>query len=86
MTQREADSLTQYGAMTRYRAANDAGNGYELEGETVADAAREAGEIVLSATTTSEVYVVRVCDTLVAIGGDAMGRNPWACDIGTVES
>ena len=91
MTEREASSLTMYGAVARYRAANDAGNGYELEGETRDDAAALAvdgdkSRIVLTPVTTSEVYVVRVGDTLIAIGSDAMGRNPWACDIGTVST
>jgi hypothetical protein len=78
-------TITMRQAIELYRAANNAGHGYALDGETVEDAAAGSdGTTVLKASTTSEVTVVRVGDTLVAIGGDAMGRNPWACDIGRV--
>ena len=74
--------ITMTEASAKYDAANNAGNGYEVGGETVREAAELlGGEIVLRASNTSEVYVVQVDGKLVAIGGDGMGRSPWAVEI-----
>jgi hypothetical protein len=74
--------ITMAQASKLYDAGNDAGNGYEVDGDTVSEAAEQlGGEIVLRASNTSEVYVVRVDGKLVAIGGDGMGREPWAVTI-----
>lgn len=74
--------LTMIRARDLYRAGNNAGYGYALEGATVDEAAAlSGGVVVLERRTSDDVAVVDVGGQLVAIGGDAMGRNPWAVDI-----
>ena len=80
--------ITMTQARTLYTAGNNAGSGYAPDGATV-DAAVEAmiadgGELVLDRGNSDEVAVVRSAGKLVAIGGDAMGRNAWAVTIEVV--
>jgi hypothetical protein len=74
--------ITMTEACALYTAQNNAGNGYDLgdDDATTADAAVNAGDVILRARTTSEVWVVAPYDSLdlVLIGGDGMGRSPWA--------
>jgi len=71
----------------RYRAANNDGRGFDPDrGDTVDDvvASYEADGATVErrASNTSDVSVVRFDGHLIAIGGDAMGHEPWACRIG----
>lgn len=72
-------------AVQAYRAGNNAGRGYDVQGATVGDAANAiivaGGELWLQRQTSDDVALVKRGSELVAIGGDAMGRNPWAVTI-----
>lgn len=74
-------TLSMRQAVTLYRAGNNAGAGYEIDGDTVDEAAREAGNVILSRQTTDDVAVALVGRDLIAVGGDGMGRSPWAVTI-----
>jgi hypothetical protein len=69
--------ITMKDAVKLYRAGNNGGCGYSISGETVAKAALVTGRPLLLATTTDDVaVVVDGDDDVIAIGGDAFGRNP----------
>lgn len=82
-------ALTMQAARALYRAGNDAGHGYDPSAsasDTVQDVVRwherRGGRVLLARETSDDVAVVqdRYGD-LVAIGGDALGREPWAVRI-----
>lgn len=80
-------TITMTEARALYTAGNNAGSGYAPDAEEI-DAAVEAlvadgGTLVLERQTSDDVAVVAVDGKLVAIGGDAMGRNAWAVTIQT---
>jgi len=75
-------TISMTSARSLYTAANNKGEGYDPDAETV-DAAAEAmgGEIILERHTSDDVALVLNGKVLTAIGGDAMGRNAWAIDV-----
>ena len=78
-------ALTQTAARALYRAGNDAGRGYSPSDDDTVDGAIAGlgGTLVLARATTDDVAVLAVDGELVAVGGDAMGREAWAVDIVT---
>lgn len=78
-------AITQTAARALYRAGSAAGRGYiPAESSTVDGAIAElGGTLVLSRTTADDVAVLAVGCKLVAVGGDARGREAWAVDIVT---
>lgn len=80
--------LTAVAARRLYTAGNNQGLGYapytDVPGTFTVDAAVAAAEfdgwtVVLDRSTTSDVVVLRDGDgAVLAIGGDALGREPWA--------
>lgn len=79
--------LTQDAARSLYREANNAGNGYPVHGETVNYAASLIGVVVEERYNSDDVaIVIDPDDDVIAVGGDAFGRHPWATCIGYVRS
>ena len=86
-----APSVTMADAVRLYRIGNNAAVGYapytDEPGADAIDAAVEAvgaegWEVVLPRRNSDEVVVLRDGGgALLAIGGDAMGRNAWAVDL-----
>lgn len=78
-------------ANAAFTAGNNRGDGYayyhrdDSVSASVRAAIRDGWEIVLDTGCTSDVIVLRnALGELLAIGGDAMGRNAWAVDISEV--
>lgn len=73
-------------ARDMYRAGNNAGRGYPPDQDTI-DAAvealvKEGGTLILDRNTSDDVAVIENSDgELIAIGGDAAGRNVWCVQI-----
>lgn len=81
-------TITMSEARDQYRAGNDAGRGFAPDGETVDEAVASyveaGGALVLARHDSDEVAVVSSPwsdHTLIAIGGDAGGRNAWAVEL-----
>ena len=68
-----------------YRHGRNLGNGYSPSGETIEEAAAalvaDGGNLLYTASNTSDLTVVAMPDRIVAIGGDAMGNGAWAVDV-----
>ncbi len=81
------NKLTMREATRLYREGNNAGRGYAPDAEDIDEVVRDLvnnyeGEVLLDRTNSDEVAVVLCGDgEMVAIGGDAMGRNVWAVKI-----
>lgn len=93
-TNQTAPKVTQDAASVAWTSGNDAGNGFAPDGPdgdesiegAVDQAIEDGGEIVLRASNTSEVSVVRTsAGQLIAIGGDGSGNGAWAVDISALE-
>lgn len=83
-------TITMDAAREQYRASNDAGRGFAPDGETVDEAVSSyvaaGGALVLPRHSSDDVAVVSSPwseHTLIAIGGDAFGRNAWAVELPT---
>ena len=79
-------TITMSEAVNAYNKGNDSGEGYEAAGETIDEAVEtmvaKGGKLVLDRNTSDDVAVVESASgKLVAIGGDAQGRNAWAVSI-----
>lgn len=75
-------TITMSQARTLYTAANNAGAGYAPDESEVSEAVEALnGDVILERETSEDVAVILDGRDLVAIGGDAMGRNAWAVTV-----
>ena len=75
-------TITMREARTLYTAGNNAGAGYAPDEDSVDEAAEALnGDVILERSTSDDVALVLDGGELVAIGGDAMGRNAWAVTV-----